>query len=177
MEQSSGYPANPNLGGGANPATGLPNKGAVEIYGSPQDLPTAYVMRYSLEGQYELPAKLVGTLGYQGSQGRHFVRILPLHFTAPSQNPNIGAAYFASPDVNSNYNAMIVRLQGRLLRQFSFDGNYRWSKSIDTTSFEGPCGCTNQSFPIDQREERGPSDFDVTHAFVASGVWDIPLLT
>jgi hypothetical protein len=172
-----GYPANPNLGGGANPATGLPNKGAVEIYGSPQDLPTAYVMRYSLEGQYELPAKLVGTLGYQGSQGRHFVRILPLHFIAPTQNPNIGAAYFASPDVNSNYNAMIVRLQGRLLKQFSFDGNYRWSKSIDTTSFEGPCGCTNQSFPIDQREERGPSDFDVTHAFVASGVWDIPLLS
>jgi hypothetical protein len=172
-----GYPANPGLGGGANPATGLPNLGGVEIYGSPQDLPTAYVMRYSLEGQYELPAKMVGTLSYQGSQGRHFVRILPLHFTAPTQNPNIGAAYFASPDVNSNYNAMIARLQGRLVRQFSFDTNYRWSKSIDTTSFEGPCGCTNQSFPVDQREERGPSDFDVRHAFVASGVWDIPVFT
>ncbi|HEX9422012.1 MAG TPA: TonB-dependent receptor [Pyrinomonadaceae bacterium] len=171
-----GYPANPNLGGGTNPATGLPNLGGVEIYGSPQDLSTAYVMRYSLEGQYELPAKMVGTLGYQGSQGRHFVRILPLHFTAPSQNPNIGAAYFASPDVNSNYNALIVRLQGRLRRQFSFDSNYRWSKSMDTTSFEGPCGCTNQSFPLDQRQERGPSDFDVTHSFVMSGVWDIPVL-
>ena len=172
-----GYPANPGLGGGTNPATGLPNLGAVEIYGSPQELDTAYVMRYSLEGQYELPAKLVGSLSYQGSQGRHFVRILPLHFTAPTQNPNIGAAYFASPDVNSNYNAMIARLHGRLLNRFSFDTNYRWSKSIDTTSFEGPCACTNQSYPIDQREERGPSDFDVTHAFVASGVWDIPLFT
>lgn len=170
-----GYPVNPNIGGGANPATGLPNLGAVEIYGTPQELPTAYVMRYSLEGQYELPAKMVGTLSYQGSQGRHFVRILPLHFTAPTLNPNISAAYFASPDVNSNYNAMIARLQGRLLRQLSFDTNYRWSKSIDTTSFEGPCSCTNQSFPVDQRQERGPSDFDVTHAFVASGVWDVPL--
>ncbi|MGH9872843.1 MAG: TonB-dependent receptor domain-containing protein, partial [Pyrinomonadaceae bacterium] len=172
-----GYPANPNIGGGTNPANGLPNLGAVEIYGAPQELPTAYVMRYSLEGQYELPAHLVGTLGYQGSQGRHFVRILPLHFTAPTTNPNIGAAYFASPDVNSNYNAMIARLQGRLLRQFSFDTNYRWSKSIDTTSFEGPCACTNQSFPLDQRQERGPSDFDVTHAFVMSGVWEIPLFS
>jgi carboxypeptidase family protein/TonB-dependent receptor-like protein len=172
-----GYPVNPKIGGGANPATGLPNLGSVEIYGTPQELPTAYVMRYSLEGQYELPAKMVGTVSYQGSQGRHFVRILPLHFTAPTLNPNIGAAYFASPDVNSSYNAMIARLQGRLLRQFSFDTNYRWSKSIDTTSFEGPCACTNQSFPIDQRQERGPSDFDVTHAFVASGVWDVPLFT
>ncbi len=172
-----GYPANPGLGGGTNPATGLPNLGSVEIYGSPQELDTAYVMRYSLEGQYELPAKMVGTLTYQGSQGRHFVRILPLHFTAPTQNPNIGAAYFASPDVNSNYNAMIARLHGRLLNRLTFDTNYRWSKSIDTTSFEGPCACTNQSYPIDQSEERGPSDFDVTHAFVASGVWDIPLFT
>ena len=172
-----GYPANPLLGGGTNPATGLPNLGSVEIYGSPQDIDTAYVMRYSFEGQYELPARMVGTVAYQGSHGRHFVRILPLHFTAPTQNPNIGAAYFASPDVNSNYNAMIARLHGRLLNRFTFDTNYRWSKSIDTTSFEGPCACTNQSYPIDQSEERGPSDFDVTHAFVASGVWDIPLFT
>jgi hypothetical protein len=99
-----------------------------------------------------------------------------LHFTAPTLNPNIGAAYFASPDVNSNYNALIARLHGRMMRQFSFDTNYRWSKSIDTTSFEGPCACTNQSFPVDQSQERGPSDFDVRHAFVFSGVWDIPIL-
>jgi len=172
-----GYPANPNIGGGTNPANGLPNSGAVEIYGSPQEIPTAYVMRYSLEGQYELPKNLVATLGYQGSQGRHFVRILPLHITGPTTNPNIGAAYFASPDVNSNYNAMIARLQGRLFKQFSFDTNYRWSKSLDTTSFEAPCGCTNQSFPVDQREERGPSDFDVKHSITASGTWDIPVFT
>ena len=168
-----GYPRNPNLGGGANPTTGLPNAGAVEIYGSPQELDTAYVMRYSLEGQYELPANLVATIGYQGSQGRHFVRILPLHIMTTT-NPNIGAAYFASPDVNSSYNAMITRLQGRLVDQFSFDMNYRWSKSIDTTSFESPCACTNQSFPVDQSEERGPSDFDVKHSFTMSGIWDLP---
>lgn len=168
-----GYPRNPQLGGGANVTTGLPNIGAVEIYGSPQDLPTAYVGRYSLEAQYQLPAKMVATLGYQGSQGRHFVRILPLQIITTT-NPHINAAYFASPDVNASYNGMIARLQGRLANQFSFDTNYRWSKSIDTSSFEAPCGCTNQSFPVDQKEERGPSDFDVKHSFVASGTWELP---
>ena len=69
---------------------------------------------------------------------------------------------------------MISRLQGRFLKQFSFDMNYRWAKSIDTTSFESPCSCTNQSFPVDQREERGPSDFDVKHSFTMSGIWDLP---
>ncbi len=170
-----GYPANPLLGGGTNPTNGLPNVGAAEIYGAPQELPTAYVFRYSLEGQYELPANLVATVGYQGSQGRHFVRILPLHIMTTT-NSNISAAYFASPDVNSSYNAMITRLQGRLGRQLSFDMNYRWSKSIDTSSFEAPCACTNQSFPVDQKEERGPSDFDVTHSYVASATWDIPYI-
>lgn len=168
-----GYPTNPNLGGGANPTTGLPNLGSVEIYGSPQDLPTAYVTRYSLEGEYQLPYNMIASLGYQGSQGHHFVRILPLHVMTTT-NPRIGAAYFASPDVNSNYNAMIARLQGRLWGQFSFDTNYRWAKSIDTSSFEAPCACTNQSFPVDQREERGLSDFDVRHSFVASGTWTLP---
>ena len=170
----TGYPRNPVLGGGTNPANGLPNNGSIEIYAAPRKLPTAYVYRYSLEGQYQLPLNMVATLGYQGSAGHKFVRILPLHITGPSTNPAIFAAYYASPDVNTNYNAMIARLQGRLMKQVSFDINYRFSKSIDTTSFEGPTGATNQSFPVDQREERGPSDFDVKHFITASVLWDLP---
>lgn len=168
-----GYPRNPLLGGGTNPTTGLPNSGAAEIYGAPQDLQTPYVIRYSLEGQYELPANMVATLGYSGSQGRHFVRILPLHIMTAT-NPNISAAYFASSDVNSSFNSMIARLQGRFMKQFSFDTNYRFAKSLDTSSFEAPCACTNQSFPVDQKEERGRSDFDVRHSWVAAGTWDLP---
>src|SRR5260221_9021424 len=102
----TGYPANPLVGQGTNPATGLPNVGGVEIYGSPQDLPDATVYRYSLEGQYQLPANLVGTLGYQGSLGRHFVRINPIFISTQGSNNGVGAVFFASPDVNSNYNAM-----------------------------------------------------------------------
>jgi hypothetical protein len=169
-----GYPAFSLLGGGTNPTTGLPLSGTVEIYGAPRDLDTPYVIRYSLEGQYELPANLVASLAYQGSSGRHFVRILPLHVMT-STNPNIRAAFFASSDVNSNYNAMIARLHGRFLNQFSFDTNYRFAKSIDTSSWEAPSALTNQTFPVDQREERGRSDFDVRHSWVAAGTWDIPL--
>jgi hypothetical protein len=168
-----GYPTFSLLGGGANPATGLPLSGTVEIYGAPRNLDTPYVIRYSLEGQYQLPANLVASLGYQGSGGRHFVRILPLHIMT-STNSNIRAAYFASSDVNSSYNAMIARVHGRFLKQFSFDTNYRFSKSIDTTSWEAPSALTNQTFPVDQREERGRSDFDVRHSWVGSGTWELP---
>lgn len=172
-----GFPVHPLIGGGTNPANGLPVNGSVEIYGAPRKLPNAYVYRYSLEGQYELPWRMVASLGYQGSLGRRFVRIDRVHITVPSSNPNIFAGYFARPDVNSSFNALLASLRGRLNYGLSFNLNYRFSKSLDTVSWEAPCGCTDQSFPVDQKEEHGPSDFDVRHATTASFIWDIPFFT
>ena len=172
---TTSFPANPVLGQGINPATGAPNGGSVEIYGSPQEQPTSYVYRYSLEGQYELPYKLLGTLGYQGSAGRNFVRLVNLNFVYPVVNTAaFFAVYFPIPDVNTNYNGMNARLQRRFANGFQIDGIYRWSKSIDTLSYEGPGFVTNQTYPVDNSTERGPSDFDVRHNWVVSGLWDLP---
>lgn len=170
-----GYPQNPTIGGGFG-ANGGPRFGQVEIYGSPKELPNAFVYRYSLEGQYELPMRIVATLGYQGSIGRQFVRILPLHLFYASNNlsPTFRAVYFASPDVNTSYNAMIASVKKRFGKSFDFNANYRFSKSLDTVSVESPCGCTNQTYPFDNKTEYGPSDFDVTHYFNMSGTWEPP---
>lgn len=169
------YPANPVLGQGINPTTGGPIGGPVEIYGAPQNLPTSFVYRYSLEGQYELPYKLVGTLGYQGSAGRHFIRLVNQNFVFAQTNPAFFATYFATPDVDTNYNGMNARLQRRFANGFQIDAIYRWSKSLDTLSYEGPGFVTNQTFPVDNSTERGPSDFDVRHYWAISGLWDIPI--
>jgi outer membrane receptor protein involved in Fe transport len=168
------YPANPVLGQGIDPNTGAPIGGSVEIYGSQQYQPTAYVYRYSLEAQYELPYNLVGTLGYQGSAGHHFTRIVNQNFIYAETNPAFFAVYFPTPDVNTNYNGMNARLQRRFANGFQFDAIYRWSKSIDTLSYEGPGFVTNQTFPLDNSTERGPSDFDVRHYAVIYGLWDLP---
>lgn len=168
------FPTSPTLGGGIDPNTGAPNFGAVEIYGSPQDLPTAYIYRYSLEAQYELPYRLVGTLGYQGSAGHRFVRLVNQNFVFPITNDDFYATYFTIPDVNTNYNGMNARMQRRFANGFQFDAIYRWSKSIDTLSYEGPGFVTNQTYPVDNSTERGPSDFDVRHFSVISGLWDLP---
>jgi hypothetical protein len=52
--------------------------------------------------------------------------------------------------------------------------NYRWAKSIDIVSNENPTASTNPTYPLDVRQERGPSDYDVRHHFVVSGLWDLP---
>jgi hypothetical protein len=169
------YPANPALASGINPATGAPNVGQVEIYGSQPDVPNAYVYSYSFEGQYSLPYKLTAELGYQGSSSHKLIRLVNQRFIYPTPgNFFASAVYFPTPDVNANYNAMNARLSRRFAQGFQFDAIYRWSKSIDTLSNEGPGFLTNQTYPQDLRTERGPSDFDVRHYFVGSGLWDLP---
>jgi len=169
----------------------------VEVNGAPDDMPNAYVYTYSLEVQYELPHQIVTSVGYQGSTGRKLIRTIDLNRFSPGDtfdtvrdrvqtrdaagnpvtprltgNPNFDRIFFPLPDVNSNYNALLLRFSRRYAQGFQTDVNYRWSKSIDTSSF-GRGG--QQDFPSDQSFMRGPSDFDVRHYLTASALWDVPL--
>jgi hypothetical protein len=159
-----GFPVHPNLVAG----------GGVEIWGAPRDLPNASVWRYSIEAQYELPWRTVAMLGYTGNRGRNFVRIEPINITRPGGNPQFGAVFFAVPDVKTNYNALISSLTTRFYKGLSLIANYTFGKSLDTVSWEAPCACTNQTFPVDQSQEYGRSDFDTRHNFNFSAVWDLP---
>lgn len=167
------YPINPVLGQGINPVTGAPNSGSVEIWGAPQELPNPYVYTYSLEIQQELPAKLTGTIGYQGSSGHKLIRLVNQNFLF-ANNPAFFQVFFTTPDVNSNYNALNANLVRRFSDGIQIQANYRWSKSIDQLSYEGPGFVTNQTFPQDNRSERGPSDFDVRHFFNLSALYELP---
>src|SRR5438445_9958097 len=118
---------------------------------------------------------MTATLGYEGSATHHLTRIVNQNFIFAPTNPGVFAAYFPTPEVNANYNWMIGRLNRRFSRGLSFDAVYRWSKSIDTLSNEGPGAQTNQTFPVDNSTERGPSDFDVKHNFIMSGLWDLQI--
>lgn len=167
------FPSNPNLGGGRN-ANGGPNIGTVEIYGLDFDNRTSQVYRYSLDAEYELPWKLVGTIGYQGSKSENFVRIEPLHITQLVRSETFNPVFWGFADVKGYYNGMNARLQRRFANGFQFDLNYRFAKGLDSNSFEAPCACTNQTYPIDQVSEFGRSDFDVRHFTTFSALWDIP---
>ncbi|HVF43483.1 MAG TPA: TonB-dependent receptor [Pyrinomonadaceae bacterium] len=172
------FPANPALISPINPATGIPtlsNGAQLEIYGAPADVPTPYVYTYSLEGQYNLPGNFTAELGYQGSASRKLVRLVNQRFLYT--DPNIfSGVFFPTPDTTASYNALIARLTHRFSRGVMFDATYRWAKSIDIVSYDGPGAGTNPTFPLDVRQERGPSDYDVRHNLVASGVWDLPFL-
>lgn len=171
-----GYPGNARLAQGIDPRTGFPVSGGAEVYAA-FDVPTPYVYSYSLELQNQLPWKLTSSLAYQGSTSHKLVRTVPQQFLFEYETGSfirgLGPIFVARPDVNANYNALVARLSRRLSNGLSFDGNYRFSKSIDTVSGEFGAA-TNQTYPVDQRFERGPSDFDVRHTLTASALYELP---
>jgi len=171
------FAPNPALAVGIDPATGAPPNRTIEVYGARADTPIPYVYAYSFDIQYELPFKLAADVGYQGSSSHKLIRIVNQRFIQTNIPANFFAfaVYIPTPDVNANYNAMNARLTRRFGRGFQFDALYRWAKSIDTLSNEGPGAVTNQTFPQDLRQERGPSDYDVRHNLAVSGLWDLPL--
>ena len=166
------YPANPALGKGVRP-DGSVVGATVELWGTPQSLPNPYVYTYSLEAQYELGGNMVATAGFQGSTGHKLIRLVNQNFLF-TPNPSFGPIFFSTPDVNSSFNALNLNLTRRFTKGLQFQANYRWSKSIDQLSYEGPGFVTNQTFPQDNRTERGPSDFDVRHYFNATALYELP---
>jgi hypothetical protein len=65
-------------------------------------------------------------------------------------------------------------VQKRYARGFSVLGNYTYGKSIDDTS--APDASAPGPDPLNHRNNRGPSDFDIRQRLVISGVWEMPRL-
>jgi hypothetical protein len=172
------YPGNPVLATGLGP-NGLPIVGAgytpPNIYSNPVNMPVPYVYLYSLQMQYSLPKDWVMTVGYQGSAGHHLTRIVNLAEFYPVANPSVNQIFTFTPDTNTSFNALTTQLEHRFHHGVSANVLYTYSKSLDQVSAEGPGFVTNQTYAIDDRTERGPSDYDATHNFRAYGVWDLPI--
>lgn len=168
------YPVDPALAVGIDPTTNSPRGTAVEIYGAQANTPNPYVYMYSFDLQYELPGRMAATAGYQGNVGHHAIRLVNQNFLYKN-NPAFFAVYIPQPDVNSEYNAMTLGLRRSFAQGVQFATNYRWSRSIDTLSYEGPGAETNQTYPQNLRTERGPSDYDATHLVNVTGLWDLPM--
>jgi outer membrane receptor protein involved in Fe transport len=167
------YPANPILGGGIGP-NGFPPGCCVQVYFEPKNFRLPYVYGYSLETQYQLPAKTVATLGYQGSKSYHLVRIYDANLVFDGPNAQVNPAFFISPDAIANYNSLNFRVERTFANSFQAAFKYRWSKSLDEVSYGQPDASVNETFPRNLHSEYGPSDYDAKHFVVLSGLWELP---
>src|SRR5262249_48601606 len=79
----------------------------------------------------------------------------------------------------SSYNSLQLSLTKRLSGGLQLLASYTYAKSLDNTSSGSGSGAANEvafilGNQLDNRANRGASNFDRTHRFVLSYLWDLP---
>lgn len=168
------YPFNPALKTGTQ-ANGFPVGGASEVYGAASVVKYPSSDLYSFEVQGEVGPSMTATIGYQGSSGRHFARLVDQNFLYQNAGAQAGQSYFLTTDSVANYNAFNVSVRRPMRRNIAYSFVYTYSKSLDQVSNgDGPDGNANQTNPANNASEYGPSDYDVKHRIVATGLYQTP---
>lgn len=155
--------------------------------GIQEDFRTAYVNQWSLGIQRELARNLVLDVSYLGSEGHklpvgwNLNQALPGPGSIAGRRPYRGfgniTGGFISSIGNSNFHAVQVRAERRFRRGLSFISSYTWSKSIDDNQGISAAADASNFFAQDARNlraERALSDYDVSHRWVFSYVYDLP---
>ncbi len=156
-----------------------------------------YIQQYDLNFQTELTRNLLFELGYVGAKSTHvpgcveFNQALFASSTSPVNGettntlenlvqrlPYTGIApgsYICETSFDSRFNALETSLTKRLSHGLEFLGSYTWSKNLDTLSGSGGLSNFELGFltndQTNQKQARGPNDFDRTHRAVLSLVY------
>ena len=130
-------------------------------------LPRTYQWNFSVE--QSLGTNQSVSASYVAAVGRRLLR----QVSVESPNPSFQQLLITRNDATSDYHALQVQFNRRLSRRLQALVSYTWSHSIDIASndsslLEPP----NQR--VDPKGDRGPSDFDVRHAFTGALTYDLP---
>jgi hypothetical protein len=145
------------------------------VYGAPSNLKYPSSDLYSLDIQRSLGFNTTATIGYAGSLGRHYARLVNQNFLYNQANSPVYAAYFAQTDSVQNYNSLNARLERPMRHNIAYTINYTYAKSLDQVSNGDLAdGSANQTNPGNNASEYGPSDYDVKHRVIATGLYQSP---
>ena len=159
-----------------------------------------YIQQYDLNVQTELRRNLLLEIGYVGAKSTQVPGCVEFNqaLLASPANPVNGettntienlvqrlpyagiapGSYTCESSFDSRYNALESSLTQRLSHGLEFLGSYTWSKNLDTLSGSGGLSNFELGFltnaQTNQKQARGPNDFDRTHRAVLSLVYSIP---
>ena len=150
-----------------------------------------YTMQYNFTVQREVWNGAVMTVSYVGQRGVHLVRLVDANQALPEiqpdgrkffpansveRNTNFTGIRYKETDAQSFYNSLQVTFDKRLSRGFQIRTNYVYSKNIDDGSVTVTQGGDNDMTqdPDSRSAERGLSNYDLRHYFVAYTTYDLP---
>lgn len=130
-------------------------------------LPRVYQWNFAVE--QSLGASQSLSASYVAAAGRRLLRIMGI--TNPNANLR-GNFQVTRNTATSDYHAMQLQFQRRLTRGVQALASYSWAHSIDIASSDQQPGTS--ALLVDPRTDRGPSNFDVRHAFNAAVTYNLP---
>jgi predicted porin len=157
---------------------------------------TPYIQQYNIGAQYELMPDVVLDIAYVGNKGTKLNGFRNLNQRPVITNadgtqaadarpyPAFGDIQWMENRVDSSYNSLQVRLEKRFSKGLSANVSYTWGEALSDapdhiSTSGGGAGVDTGVFREPQdgnnlRAERGPSEFDIEHRFVASYIWELP---
>jgi hypothetical protein len=167
--------------------------------------PRSYKMQWNFNIQRQLTRSVALTVGYVGSAGvklthtiydhnqippefakfngrNWFFPIPPDGDTAliPRVNPNFAQIRTSDFAGHSTYHSLQTNLTQRLRNGLTYQVAYTWAKSLDngtnTQQTAESLNSIGEPYAFCERCNRGPSDFDIPHNFVANFQYDIPVM-
>lgn len=134
-----------------------------------------YTLQYSLAVEQPLGNANSISASYVGAAGRRLARSESLR-SSVLKNPNFTRVDAVSNRASSDYHSLQAQFKRRLAQGLQALVSYTWAKSIDTASDES---ISNFQTPIlrgDPAGDRGPSSFDIRHAFTGSVSYELPAI-
>ena len=141
-----------------------------DLFASDPDLKLPYTAQWNFSLEQALGMQQTLSASYLGAAGR---RLLQTAFVN-SPNPNIGAAQLTTNAAVSDYDALQLQFQRRLLAGLQVLASYTWAHSIDTASAGSAFGNEANSLTQNIQANRGPSDFDIRSAFSVAATYAVP---
>ncbi len=146
----------------------------------------AYSQNWNFNVQQQFGTNYMVEIAYVGSRGRNML-LKDDPNQAPATvgvtDPNINRPYAQiSPALRDlgrvastgtlDYHGLLTKFQRRFADNFSVLTSYTWSKAIDLNSDND--GNVTLLNPYDPGHNRGPADYDVTHTFSSSVIYELP---
>jgi hypothetical protein len=160
------YPLSSDVAAPPPPASlDPPYSATFNVFGSEHQLPRSY--HWNLTVDQRFGTNQVLSTSYVGEVGRRLLR--ENLFVDPNSQFVDSMIKLATNASSSDYHALQVQFQRRMVHGLAALFSYTWSHSIDdTSSDEGFDNLTDPSI------DHGSSDFDVRHIFSAAFTYDVP---
>ena len=153
------------------PPTNNPNGPFARLFGYQPDFKLPYTLQYNVAVEQAFGGNNTVSISYVGARGERLGRVETLRNAAPNPFRRID---FVTNDASSDYNALQAQYQRRLTRGFQALLSYTFAKSLDTVSEESQNNLQSPTGRFDPNLDRGPSTFDVRHAFNGAVSYEIP---